>query len=37
MIKDTLVVLFLSALGLGAVLAWIEPEPSTVTITTEQE
>jgi len=37
MIKDTLVVLFLGTLGLGAVLAWIEPEPSTVTITTEQE
>ena len=37
MIKDSLVVLFLVTLGLGAVLAWIEPEPSTVTITTEQE
>jgi hypothetical protein len=37
MIKDTLVVAFLVTLGLGAVLAWIEPEPSTVTITTEQE
>lgn len=32
MIKDTLVVAFLVTLGLGAVLAWIEPEPSTVTI-----
>lgn len=31
MIKDTVIVLFISALGLGAVLAWIEPEP-TVTI-----
>ena len=37
MIKDSLVVLFLVTLGLGAVLAWIEPEPSTVTLTTEQE
>lgn len=37
MIKDTLVVAFLVTLGFGAVLAWIEPEPSTVTITTEQE
>lgn len=37
MIKDTLVVAFLVTLGLGAVLAWIEPEPSTVSITTEKE
>ena len=33
MIKDTVIVLFISALGLGAVLAWIEPEPSTVIVT----
>lgn len=33
MIKDTLVVLFISALGLGAALAWLEPEPSAVIVT----
>ena len=31
MIKDTVIVAFLVTLGLGVVLAWIEPEP-TVTI-----
>ena len=35
MIKDTVIVLFLSALGLGAALAWLQPEPSTITITQE--
>jgi hypothetical protein len=33
MIKDTVIVLFISALGLGAALAWLQPEPSTITIT----
>ena len=32
MIKDTVIVAFIVTLGLGAVLAWIEPESSTVTI-----
>ena len=35
MIKDTVIVLFISALSLGAVLAWLQPEPSTITITQE--
>lgn len=35
MIKDTVIVAFLVTLGLGAALAWLQPEPSTITITQE--
>lgn len=35
MIKDTVIVAFLVTLSLGAALAWLQPEPSTITITQE--
>jgi len=37
MIKDTIAILCLAAFGLSAAIAWLEPEPSTVTMRTEQE